>query len=166
MKFSKPIKNADLYLSDGRFYDLSEENGVLTLQLKNSVIWDRYVLGVPTFLIFAALLLGLNWNIGKFYPDLRQSFAGQMLLQSLIIPIPPAVMFLWHICSKENWYLDKAQAKLRWNNREIADLSKIGSIRAWRRGAKCYLALHIPVKFQKGITLKIGRFGFCRSEHS
>jgi len=56
-------EDADLYRLDGRFYDLSEENGVLLLQLRSSVIWERgFVCGL-FFSALIALAISYNWSV-------------------------------------------------------------------------------------------------------
>lgn len=130
----------DLYRPDGRFYDLSEENGVLTLQLRRSALWERTAFSTLILLLANAFLMVLMIVGG--------GVTGNSATQFFKID--------------RAWIFDKNVAKVRCDELEIADFSKIVGVRAWRRGSRFFIAL----KLRYGQTCKLGQFAFSRSERA
>lgn len=153
-------KNTDLYRFDGRFYDLNEADGVLTLQLRRSVVWERslVIALVSLFCWMATVVVSyLSWNSSpnKISILLRLLYQSGMSLY---------LYSIWHslLVTRQNWVLNKISGKICCGQIDIAPLYPIYEVKAWQRGAKFYLAL----KSKNDKPRQIGRFGFCRSEYA
>lgn len=154
-------ETADLYRFDGRFYDLDETDGVLTLRLRRSVIWERSVVAILTLLLAIGAFFLFVLNFERFDPNIAGT-AKTFFLQMLASPFLFMAVWVVRCASHQTWVFDRNTAKLRWNTTEFGVFSKIRTVNATRRGNRFYIAL----KMRNGMSAKIGHFGFCRSEHS
>lgn len=171
----------DLYRSDGRYYDLSEENGVLLLQLRRSVIWDRCAIGSLAFSLLAIAFFFVPALIFDILPGMVRRFSWTdficfiLVIQSLY---SPCSRWLKHNLAGEVWVFDRNNGRIEWKtalgtelyeprrtNWKTTDgpyLSEVLSVRAWQRRAK----FHLEIKMRSGLSIHLGRRGFCRSEHA
>ena len=153
-------QHLDLYCADGRCYDISEEDGVLTLQLRRSVRADRSIITAlitVTWLGLYALMIWMSWND----PNFRDVIAFTTSL-GIVLPLQLGWGCIALMKRGVIWKFAKGAAKVKCNDLENADISKIQGVRAWRRGRRFYIALRLPY----GQTLKLGRLAFARSERA
>lgn len=157
-------RDADLYRFDGRFYDLNQENGVLILQLRHSVRWERSIISVLAALVIVALPVAFDWSFKIQWPNTYFSWGGEFIFgMSLTIASGLAGGLVIGMKENETWRFDKDAAKVHCNTLEVAAICTIRGVRAWRRGAKFYLSLELP----QGKSLTLSRFfGFSRSERA
>ncbi len=151
-------RDADLYRFDGRFYDLSEAEGVLTLEMRRSVRVDRSIMsGIITagWIGLYLLLTWLTWNDPNF-----KGTVGLTISLGVTLPLQMGWGYVVLMRRGVFWKFDKSTAQVFYGAAKIADFSKIKSMRAWRRGRK----FHLMLQLRFGQTVKIGRLGFSCSE--
>jgi len=80
------------------------------------------------------------------------------------IPFFLASSLLSPLMSKDIWKFERYNGKLRYRrNRDMTiPLPEVRLLKAWQSGATFYLSL----EFAQSKALKLGHFGFCRSEHA
>ena len=161
MKFPNLPENGDLYRFDGRFYDLKEADGVLTLKLRPNVIRERLKKKFFAFSLFFTSSLFVMWAVNNIYPDFSGSSTGQGFNQAIFLLWLTVGNFL-DPTFEEKWFCNKNSKNFRLNRKKMANLTEICGVKAWYNRANFYLALEL----QNGKLIKIGRFGFCRSEHA
>ncbi len=167
MKFPNPIETTDLYRLDGRLYDLSEENGVFTLQLRRSVRWERSIIAVLASVLVFGLFMASIWidrdDLKASSADFLSGLAIRAYIQLwIMLQIQFTLGFVLAMKRGEIWKFDKNAAKVLCNATLITNFSKVRSVRAWRRGSRFFIAL----KLRFGQTAKLGFFGFSRSERA
>lgn len=155
-------KNAQLYRFDGRYYDLSEKDDTLTLQLRRSVIWDRAVISWLSIVVLSMSWAGCGWLLIRQFPGL-DSVDRQLIQGMTWLPIACIFGGLSVFMSGETWTFDKNTGKVHWKTMEVTEICKIRGVKAYRRN---HLRFQIEIQLEKGKSVKPGRFGFARSERA
>ncbi|HEX8465917.1 MAG TPA: hypothetical protein VF627_14990 [Abditibacterium sp.] len=151
---------AELTPSDGRLYDLSEENDVLSVRLRRGVAWERKLIMALIVLLWG----GINFTMSamSFFSSPRKFDSVLQGIQQLAMF--PYIYFSW--CNmwvtRQSWKLDKQSGKVCCGKVPIASLNSIYGVKAWQRGAK----FHIALKSKNDKPRQLGHFGFGRSERA
>lgn len=150
---------AELTRYDGRLYDISEAEGVLSLQLRRGVAWERSLIIALIVLLGWILMTFLDW---RAYRDSRDTsrFLLDVLEQSGQAIFIYGGSFLFLVFG-QSWKIDKNSGKICCGSQSVARLSSIYGLEGKKRGAKFDLFL----KSRNDKPRRIGVFGFCRSEN-
>jgi hypothetical protein len=165
MHLPNPPEDADLYRFDGRFYEINEEKGVLRLELRRSVIWERVCVCGLLFSALFALAISYNWSIYLYWPDLYRSSEASFLVGLLAnTPFFIATNVLSPLLMKDTWKFERYNGRLRYRrNRDMTiPVPEVRLLKAWQRGFLFYLSLELA----QGKALQLGRWGFSRSEYA